>query len=77
MSDPQYKPTWVNRRRTIFGALWFCAAVEVVLLLTAFVGVESSPLLVTIAGGNRLMAMAVIASYVWGATWEDISLWKP
>lgn len=77
MNDPQYKPTLTNRRRVIFSSLIFSALVEVVLILTAFVGVESSNLLVTISGGNRLMATAIIASYVFGAAWEDISLWKP
>jgi len=72
----EYRPSWKNRRRVIFGSLFFCAAVEIILIVSAYVGVDSSPLLVTIAGGNRLMAMAVIGSYVWGAAWEDISLWK-
>lgn len=74
---PAYKPSWKNRRWVIFKSLYFCAAVEVVLLSTAFFGIESSALLVTIAGGNRAMATAIIASYVFGAAWEDISLWKP
>lgn len=74
---PEYRPSWKNRRWVIFKSLYFCAAVEVVLLATAFVGIESSPLLVTIAGGNRAMATAIIGSYVFGAVWEDIRLWKP
>lgn len=76
MPDTEYRPVWKNRRKVIFGSLWFCALVEIMLLLMAWFGVESSAMLVTIAGGNRLMATAVIGSYVWGAAWEDISLWK-
>lgn len=76
MTDPEYRPVWENRRKVIFGSLFFCALVEIVLIATAWAGVESSALLVTIAGGNRLMATAVVGSYVWGAAWEDISLWR-
>jgi hypothetical protein len=77
MTDSEYRPVWENRRKVIFGSLYFCALVEIMLLAMAWFGVESSAMLVTIAGANKFLATAVIGSYVWGATWEDISLWKP
>jgi len=77
LKDPELRPTWENRRKVIFGTLIFCSLVEIALIVGWYLGVESSPMVVTIAGGNRLTAVAVVGSYVFNATWEDIRLWKP
>lgn len=77
LEDPEFRPSWANRRRTIFGALIFCAATLAALLVGWFMGIDGNATTVTIAGGVIFCATAVIASYVFNATWEDIRLWKP
>ena len=67
LSKGGYKPVWKNRRRVIFLALLFCAA------LIGYLAVEGTDtrLNETIAVGAFFLAGAVIGSYVFGAAWDD------
>lgn len=62
-----YRPIWKNRRRVIFGSLFFCAGVTIYL---AAWGADTA-VNETIAMGILLLAAAVIGSYVFGAVWDD------
>lgn len=75
--DAEYRPTWKKRRAVIFGTL----ILDAVLLVFVFVGwgflsLEVSTALATIVVSQILRGTAIIASYVFGATWEDIRLWR-
>lgn len=74
--DPEYRPKWENRRRVIFGTLIFDALVIVALLAGWYYGLADHAFISVIAGAVILRSTAIIASYVWGAAWEDIRLWQ-
>lgn len=77
MTDPQYQPTWKNRRRTIFGSLIFDAVLCLAVIGGWLFGLEVGTGVATIVSALIVKDLAIIASYVFGAAWEDISLWKP
>lgn len=70
--DKAYKPTWENRRRTIFATLLFCAGV--IIYLTGWG--EDTRLNETIAEFAFILAGTTAGSYIFGATWESVRL-KP
>jgi hypothetical protein len=61
------KPSWRIRRRIVVATLLFCAG-EVIYLT---VWGKDTTLANTIANGIIILAASVIASYVFGATWDD------
>lgn len=65
-------PKWKNRRRTIFGTLFFCAGCILYIMITG----EDTRINETIVWGCFGLMMSVIGFYVGGAAWEDISLYK-
>ena len=70
--DESYKPSWKNRRKVIFVTLLFCGA-SVAYMMIADTG---SSLHEALTGQLVLLAGSVIASYVFGAAWQDVSLGK-
>lgn len=64
-----YRPTWKNRRRTIFGTLAYCAITSLY-LINPWAGpdVEVAKMALMM---NAILAASVIGSYVFGATWDD------
>lgn len=77
MTDQQYKPTWTNRRRTIFGSLVFDALIVAAVITGWLFGIEVNASVAAIVSALVVKDLAIIASYVFGAAWEDIQLWKP
>lgn len=67
--DPEFRPTWENRRRTIFSTLFFCAGVILYLLLAG----EDNKLNETIIQFAFITGAGVVGSYVFGAAWEDVT----
>lgn len=67
--DEEYKPKWENRQKVIFGSLIFCACVVIYLLIFG----EDTKLHETIATWAFILAGGVIGTYVFGATWEDVT----
>ena len=64
-----YRPTWKNRRRTIFGTLFYCGGSSLYLITpwsSADPEVAKMALMV-----NAVMATGIIASYVFGAVFDD------
>lgn len=61
------KPPWNIRRRIIFTALFFCAGL-VLACAFGFVEVELAKVIIP---NCFVMALGVIGSYVFGATWDD------
>lgn len=64
-----YRPTWKNRRRTIFGTLIYCGGSSLY-LINPWGGpdVEVAKMALMM---NAILAGAVIGSYVFGSTWDD------
>lgn len=62
-----YRPTWKNRRRTIFITLTYCAGQ--VFYITAF-GKDTAVNEAAVTG-LLILAAGVIGSYVFGAAWDD------
>lgn len=67
------RPPWKHRRRIVYGTLGFCAGSIVYLMVY---GQADSRLHETIAYGLIGTAIAVIGSYVFGATWDDRNVMK-
>ena len=64
-----YRPVWKNRRRTIFGTLFYCAFSSAY-LISPFA--ETDPEVAKMAlMMNAILAGSVIGAYVFGATWDD------
>ena len=61
------KPSWAIRRRIIIGTLLFCMLEVVYLTIWA----DDTELAATIANGVLILGGSVIASYVFGAVWDD------
>lgn len=61
------RPPWKIRRRIVNLSLLFCASAVAWLLVAG----EDSELNRAIANGAFVLAGAVIASYVFGAAWDD------
>lgn len=76
-ADPEYRPIWKNRRRVIFGSLIMDCVFIFMVLVGWFLGFEVNASVAAIASALIVKDLAIIASYVFGATWEDINLWKP
>lgn len=70
--DQEYRPKWENRRRTIFGILFFCAAVITYLIIWG----EDTALNEAIAQFAFILAGSTAGAYIFGATWESVRL-KP
>jgi len=70
--DGEYRPKWENRRRVLFTTLTFCAGVILYILLAG----EDTRINETIASYAFMIGGGVIASYIFGATWQDIGLKK-
>lgn len=75
--DPEYRPKWEKRRAVIFGTLILDAVVLLfVFVCWAFLSLEVNAPLATVVVSTILRDTAIVASYVFGATWEDIRLWQ-
>lgn len=66
-TDPEFNPKWENRKRTIFGTLFFCAGI--VIYLTGW-GADTR-LNETIALSAFGTATLVIGAYVFNCAYED------
>jgi len=66
------KPSWKYRRRVIFGTLIFNAAIVVYVLFRW----DSTSLAETAILSAFGLAGAIIASYIGGAAYEDVNLYK-
>ena len=69
MSDPEFRPKWENRRRTIFATLVFCAGLVIYIAGWG----EDTRLNETIVQFAFITAGAIIGAYVFGAAWEDVT----
>jgi hypothetical protein len=67
------KPSWKLRRRAVFGSLIFCALV----VLWVTIRWDDTRLAETLVISSFGLAGAVIASYIGGAAYEDVKLYKP
>jgi multisubunit Na+/H+ antiporter MnhG subunit len=67
------KPSWKLRRRAVFGSLIFCAAVVLFVVWRW----DDTRLAETLVISSFGLAGAVIASYIGGAAYEDVKLYKP
>jgi multisubunit Na+/H+ antiporter MnhG subunit len=67
------KPSWKLRRRAVFGSLFFCAAV----ILWVIIKWDDTRLAETLVLSAFGLAGAIIASYIGGAAYEDVRLFKP
>ncbi len=65
--DPEYRPKWKNRQRTIFGTLLFNAGV--VTYITGWG--EATQLNETIVTMAFITSTAVIGAYVFNCAYED------
>ena len=70
--DGEFKPSWKNRRRVIFGALFFCAGV---VLYVLWEGTDSR-VNETAITMSFFLAGSIIGSYVFSSTWESIGISK-
>jgi hypothetical protein len=68
-SDPEFRPKWENRRRTIFATLFFCAGLVVYIMLRG----DDTKLNETIVQFAFITAGGIIGAYVFGAAWEDVT----
>ena len=66
------RPSWKNRRRVIFGTLFFCAFC---ISFIMFKG-DDTRVYETIVLGCFGMATSIIGFYVAGAAWTDVSIEK-
>mgnify|MGYP000200449287 CR=1 FL=1 len=60
-------PSWQNRRKIIFGALFYCGCMLIYLALQS----ESTPVRETLALGIVGLAGTIITGYLGFATWDD------
>ncbi len=63
------RPSWTIRRRIITATLLFCAAMAVTIMLKDSGSETETALVYSLFG----LAGAVIGSYIFGATWDDIN----
>lgn len=70
--DSEYMPVWKNRRKVIFGTLGFCASVIAYLTVVG----KDTALNETIVQFSFLTAASIIGAYVFGATWQDVTIIK-
>lgn len=68
--DEEYRPKWENRRRVLFATLTFCASVILYILLAG----EDTRINETIVSYAFMTGGACVASYVFGAAWENIKI---
>lgn len=68
-TDPEFRPSWTNRRRTLFATLAFCA------LVIAYIMVWGGDTRVneTIVQFAFITAGGCVGSYIFGATWQDVT----
>ena len=66
------KPSWKLRRRAVFGSLIFCG------LIIVYVSVkwDDTSLASTLALGAFGLIGAIVASYIGGAAYQDVRLFK-
>ena len=69
INDPEYRPVWKNRRRTLFATLLFCAACIVYVLGWG----DDTRLNETALQFAFITAGGIIGAYVFGAAWEDVT----
>ena len=67
--DPEFRPTWENRRRTLFATLFFCAAI--IVYIVGWGG--DTRLNETVIQFAFITGGGVLGSYIFGATWEDVT----
>lgn len=70
------KPKWFYRRIIIFSTLTLDAAILVAIVIGWLLGKAESNTMQWIAGGVIARSMAVVGSYVFQASWEDINVMK-
>ncbi len=66
------RPSWKNRRKIIFASLLFCAFC---IMFIMFQG-NDTRVNESIVLGSFMLAGSVIGTYVFGATWQDLSIEK-
>lgn len=70
-------PNWKNRRRVIFGSLFFCALVWFYVLVGPIWGITLAEKIAEVAlTMTAFLAGSVIGGYVFGATWESVGMSK-
>lgn len=68
-NDPEFRPKWENRRRTLFATLVFCAGIIVYIVGWG----EDNRLNETIIQFAFITGGGVLGSYIFGACWEDVT----
>lgn len=68
-TDPEYRPKWENRRRTIFATLTFCAGI--IGYMTGWG--EDTRLNETIVMWAWITGGSTAAAYIFGAAYEDVA----
>jgi len=66
-AEGSYRPIWKNRRRVIFGSLFYCAG-QLAYLAALGADTRVNEMIVL---GSFVLAGGVIGSYVFGAVWDD------
>lgn len=69
-------PSWKYRRLIIFSTLVLDAVLLVCIVGGWLFGVGDSTVAQIVAGGIIARSMAIVGSYVFGATWQDINIAK-
>ena len=69
---PQKGPSWKFRRRAVFGSLLFSVAV----IIYVAIRWDDTNIGDTLALGAFGLMGAVVASYIGGAAYEDVRLWR-
>jgi hypothetical protein len=70
--EPDIKPSWKNRRKFMLATSAFCAVVISYIIIFG----KDTTVNETAITMSFLTLMGIIGSYVFGATWQDISLNK-
>lgn len=71
-ADPEFRPKWENRRRTLFATLFFCAAIIVYIVGWG----EDTRLHETALQFAFITGGGVLGSYIFGACYEETALAK-
>ena len=67
MKRPTFPGDWTRRRWAVFGALAYCAGTNLYIIVAD----TGSALHRDVSLGNLAFAGSIIATYVFGAAWDD------
>ncbi len=70
------QPSWFYRRILIYSTLGLDAAILIAIIIGWFLNLKENVAIQIIAGGILFRSMAILGSYVFNATWQDINLAK-